>query len=94
MRAAKEPSPEEIAREAARKQEEEAARLALEQQQAAAAAAAVAAPAVQVEDPAVAKAKRSFACRVFKKCDPPKRKLRNQRQTEPTSTQPETTNTP
>ena len=93
VRAAKEPSAEDIAREVARKQDEEAARLALEQQQAIDAAAA-AAPAAQVEDPAIAKAKRSFACRVFRKCDPPKRKLRNQRQGEPTTAPPETTNTP
>ena len=94
VRAAKEPTPEEIAREAARKQEEEAARLAIEQQQAAAAVAAAAPAAASGEDPAVAKAKRSFACRVFKKCDPPKRKLRNQQKTEPATTQPETTDTP
>ena len=94
VRAVKEPSPEDIAREQARKQNEEAARLALEQQQAIAAMPVVA-PVVQVEDPAIAKAKRSFACRVFKKCDPPKRKLRKQSQGEPTTaSQPGTTDTP
>ena len=94
VRAAKEPSAEDIAREQARKQNEEAARLALEQQQAIEAV-PVAAPVVEVEDPAIAKAKRSFACRVFKKCDPPKRKLRKQSQAEPTTApQPESTDTP
>ena len=55
--------------------------------------AAPVAPVVEVEDPAKAKAKRSFMCRVFKKCDPPVRKNRNQRQSE-SATPPEATNTP
>jgi len=92
VRAAKEPSPEDIAREAARRQNEEAARLALEQQ--AAAVPEQVAPVAEVDPDAAAKAKakRSFMCRVFKKCDPPTRKTnRNQRQG---SNPPETTNTP
>ena len=91
VRAAKEPSAQDIAREEARRQNEEAARLALEQQPTV--EAAPVAPVVEAEDPAKAKAKRSFMCRVFKKCDPPTRRSnRNQRQGG--STPPETTNTP
>ena len=91
VRAAKEPSAADIAREQARRQNEEAARLALEQQPVV--EAAPVAPVVEVEDPAKTKAKRSFMCRVFKKCDPPVRKNRNQRQSE-SATPPEASNTP
>ena len=91
VRPVKEPSPEDIARELARRQNEEAARLALEQQPVA--EVPMTAPVAEVEDPAKAKAKRSFVCRVFKKCDPPvRRNNRNQRQG--SNTPPETTNTP
>ena len=70
-RAVREPSPEDIAREEARIHNLAAAQAAAEAQ-AAAAAAPVAAP-VETQQ-ADAKTKRSFMCRVFKKCDPPKKR--------------------
>jgi hypothetical protein len=65
----REPSPEELlAREQARQQNELAAAAALEQQNTAAQAA------THTSAPEQPKERKSFLCRVFKKCDPPKRK--------------------
>ncbi len=65
----REPSPEELlAREEARQQNELAAAAALEQQNTAAQAA------THTAAPGQPKERKTFLCRVFKKCDPPKRK--------------------
>jgi serine/threonine-protein kinase len=83
-RMAKEPSAAELAqREAARRQAEEAALAALQAQ----AAPVVVQTAAPVETAEQAKIRKSFRCRVFKKCDPPKpRKGRNAEQAAPTPT--------
>jgi hypothetical protein len=71
VRAARELSAEELlVREQARQQNELAAAAALEQQN----TAAVAPATPHVAEPAPGKERKSFMCRVFKKCDPPKRK--------------------
>ena len=70
VRAAREPSAADLAREEARRQNELAAQAALEQTEAPVET-AQAAPAAE---PADAKKRKGFLCKVFKKCDPPQKR--------------------